>query len=317
MLRVLPAVFLCSLACVPAALAQAPHPPMGAAGAKAPVTDGTAFQKDLRARTAFLLEDAAVALDGVLGYAIGDLSDGDGFERLSTVPFPAASTIKLAVLYELVKRADERSLSLDDTIVLSRARAVPGGLLYELGTPTLSLRDYANAMIIESDNTATNVLIERLGMDAINARMRKLGLESLALRRYMIDIEAARKGLENVASPADLGRLLQVFHKAEGLSPDAQREALTILKKHKLTPIRRAVPADVAIASKTGGLEGVRAEAAIVYAKNRPFVVVVMTTFLEDEDAGDTAIERLARVAYGYYARLGAAAPQTGRQIYR
>lgn len=313
-------VMLIALLVAQPAWAQAPHPPMGGA-AKAevqkPSGDGSELARDLRTRTAFLLEDAAVSLDGVVGYAIGDLTNGDGFERMSNVPFPTASIIKLAILYELVKRADERALTLDDTIVLDRTRAVPGGLLYELGTPTLSLRDYANAMIIESDNTATNVLIERLGMDAITARMQQLGLGSIKLRRYMIDLDAAKKGLENVATPADLGRLLQIFHKADGLSPAAQAEALTILKKQKNTAIRKAVPAGVAIASKTGGLEGVRGEAAIVYAKNRPFVIVVLTTYLQDEDAGDKAIERLAQVAYGYFARLGAAAPETGRQLHR
>jgi beta-lactamase class A len=95
--------------------------------------------------------------------------------------------------------------------------------LYELGTPTLSLRDYANAMIIESDNTATNVLIERLGMVAITGRMEGLGLGSIRLRRYMIDIEAAKKGLENVATPADLAKLLRVFHNAVGLTPASAR----------------------------------------------------------------------------------------------
>jgi beta-lactamase class A len=314
------AVIVMMVAVAPPAWAQAPHPPMGGAAkaqAQKPAGDGSDLSRDLRARTAFLLEDAAVSLDGVVSYAIGDLTNGDGFERMSNVPFPTASIIKLAILYELVKRADEKSLTLDDTIVLDRKRAVPGGLLYELGTPTLSLRDYANAMIIESDNTATNVLIAHLGMDAITARMEKLGLVSIKLRRYMIDLDAAKQGRENVATAADIGRLLQMFHKADGLSPAAQTEALTILKKRKNTAVRNAVPAGVAIASKTGGLEGVRGEAAIVYAKNRPFVIVVLTTYLQDDDAGDKAIERLAQVAYGYFARLGAAAPETGRQLHR
>ena len=300
------------------AFAQAPHPPMGTArGPQRPAPDGADLQRDLRVKTAFYLEEAAVTLDGVLGYAIVDLTDGDAFEHMSTQPFPTASTIKLAILYELAKRAADGTVKLDETITLDRGRAVPGGLLYELGTPTLSLRDYANAMVIESDNTATNVLITRLGMDAINTRMAGLGLDSIKLRRHMIDIEAARKGLENVASPADLARLLAVFHRGEGLTPATQTEALTILKKGKNTAIRRGVPAGVEIASKPGSLEGVCADTAIVYAKNRPFVIVVMATYLRDENAGEKAIERIATVAHNYFARLGAAAPATGRLLYR
>jgi beta-lactamase class A len=311
-------VLVMSLTGVSLALAQGPDLAMRTDRAsQQPLGDGTGLQRDLRAKTALLLEQAAAALDGVLGYAIVDLKDGDTFERLSAQPFPTASTIKLAILYELVKRAGDGTVKLDETITLDRARAVPGGLLYELGTPTLSLGDYANAMIIESDNTATNVLITRLGMDAINARMAALGLGSIMLRRYMIDIDAAKRGLENVASPADLARLLAVFHRGEGLTPASQAEALTILKKSKNTAIRRGVPAGVEIADKPGALEGVAADTAIVYAKNRPFVLVVMATYLQDENAGEKAIERIATVAYNYFARLGAAAPGTGRQLYR
>jgi beta-lactamase class A len=300
------------------AFAQAPHPPMGTARApQKQASDGADLQRDLRVKTAYYLEEAAVTLDGVLGYAIVDLTDGDTFEHMSTQSFPTASTIKLAILYDLVKRAGDGTVKLDETITLDRARAVPGGLLYELGTPTLSLRDYANAMVIESDNTATNVLITRLGMDAINTRMAALGLDSIKLRRYMIDIDAAKKGLENVASPADLARLLAVFHKGEGLTPACQAEAISILKKSKDTPIRRGVPASIEIADKPGELEGVRADTAIVYAKNRPFVIVVMATYLQDESAGEKAIERIATVACNYFVRLGAAAPATGRQLYR
>lgn len=295
--------------------AQAPHPPMGAGARPGAGTDELA--RDLRVRTAFLLEDAAVSLDGVLGYAIADLGGTDSFTRLPDQAFPTASTIKLAILYELMKRADEGALRLDDTIVLDRARAVPGGLLYELGTPTLSLRDYANAMIIESDNTATNVLIDRLGMEAVNGRMAGLGLASIKLRRHMIDIEAARKGLENVATPADLGRLLQMFHKGDGLTPSSQGEALRILKKPKNSAIRRAVPGRIDVASKSGSLEGVRGDTAIVYAKNRPFVIVVMSTYVQDEDAAESAIERIAGIAYRYFERLGAADPKTGRLLNR
>jgi beta-lactamase class A len=287
------------------------------AWAQKPGAPGEEFLRDLRTKTASSLEVAAVTLDGVLGYAIVDLTSGDTFERMASVPFPTASTIKLAILYELVKRAFEGTLSLNDTIQLDRKRAVPGGLLYELGTPTLSLRDYANAMIIESDNTATNVLIERLGMEAITRRMETLGLASIKLRRYMIDIEAAKKGLENVATPADLAKLLQVFHTSVGLTAAGQGEALRILKKPSDSPIRRAVPAIVEIARKDGALEGVRADTAIVYVKNRPFVFVAMSTYLQDESAADRAIERLATVAYNYFARVGGAAPETGRQLYR
>ena len=184
------------------------------------------------------------------------------------------------------------------------------------GTPVLSLRDYATVMVVESDNTATNVLIAHLGMEAITVRMAQAGLANTRLRRYMIDLDAAKRGLENVSTPAELARLLEMFYKGTGLTPTSQAEALRILKKPKDSPIRRAVPAGIEVASKTGSLEGVRADTAIVYAKNRPFVFVALTTFLANEAAANKAIEDMAAVAFGYYARLGAAG-ETGRLLYR
>jgi beta-lactamase class A len=132
----------------------------------------------------------------------------------------------------------------------------------------------------------------------------------------MIDLGAAKRGLENVSTPAELARLLEMFHAGTGLTPASQAEALHILKKPKDSPIRRAVPSGIDVASKTGSLEGVRADTGIVYAKNRPFVFVGLTTLLGDEAGGDRAIEELARVAFSYFARLGAAS-ETGRLLYR
>lgn len=292
------------------------QPPQAGPAARAAQPAPAAAAAELRAQTQARLEKAAAGVDGVVGYCIIDLTSGDRFERSAGQVFPTASTIKLAILYELMARADEGALSLDDTLTLDRGRAVPGGILYELGTPVLSLRDYANVMVIESDNTATNVLIARLGMEAITARMAKAGLAATRLRRYMIDLAAAKRGLENVSTPADLARLLEMFHTGSGLTPARQQEALRILEKPKSSPIRSAVPPGVAVASKTGALEGVRADTAIVYAKNRPFVFVAMTTFLQDEDAGNSAIEEMARAAYNYFSRLGAGS-ELGRLLDR
>ena len=77
-------------------------------------------------------------------------------------------------------------------------------------------------MILQSDNTATNVLIDRVGMAAVNQRMAALGLTGTRLRRHMIDLDAARRGDENVATPADLARLVLAFHRGEGLSASSK-----------------------------------------------------------------------------------------------
>ncbi len=233
------------------------------------------------------LERIASSADGVIGYAIVDITSGDRFERLPVTAFPTASTIKLAVLYELFRQADERRIDLNEARPLDRSMAVPGGLLYELTTPSLSLRDLAVAMILQSDNTAANVLIDRLGMDAINARIASLGLQHTRLRRRMIDLAA----------------LLIAFHEGRGLTAESKKAALEILEKRKPSPISAGVPQDVAIASKDGDLEGVRADAGIVYVPGRPYVFVVMGTFLRETGEIQKPLEDLARVTYEYFSR--------------
>jgi beta-lactamase class A len=257
------------------------------------------------------------SLDGVVGYAALDLTSGEEIGRLEGEEFPTASTIKLAVLYELFRQADDGRIALDSATPLDRSQAVGGsGILRAMGTPALSLRDHAVLMMSLSDNTATNVLIDRVGMAAVNQRMAALGLKGTALRRYMIDLEAARRGAENVSTPADLATLVIALHRGEGLSPAAHRTALEILRKPKATPIRAGVPADVLVASKSGNLEGVAADAGVVDLPNRPYVFVAMATYLKasgDSDPG--SLEALARASYGYFSRR-ASVSGYGRQIF-
>jgi beta-lactamase class A len=270
---------------------------------------------DLRARLGERLNAIAGSLDGVMGYAIAGIESPERFERHANDVFPTASTIKLAILYELFRQADEGRVQLDAQQTLDRRAAVGGsGILNELTTPTLSIRDYATLMIVLSDNTATNVLIDVVGMKQVTARMQSLGLRNTRLRRKMIDLEAARRGDENVSTPAELAMLLQLLYRGEGLSSTSRDSLLAILRKSKSSPMRTAIPARVAVANKPGGLEGVAVDAGIVYLEGRPYVQAIMTTYLKDDAAGDAAIESASRAAFDYFSRM-AASSEYGRSI--
>src|SRR5580765_5317543 len=255
---------------------------------------------ELRAKFEKRVQEISSRVDGVVGYSIVDLTSGERIAHLDAATFPTASAIKLAIVYELFKQAEEKRIDLDEKLTLDRHQAVGGtGVLVEMGTPTLSFRDYAVLMVTLSDNTATNVLIDRLGMDRIAARMQGLGLGGTKLRRHMMDTAAARRGDENVSTPDELVRLLKAMN-------DGMPNAIELLKKPKENRLRKGLPEGVASADKSGELEGVRVDAGVVYAKNRPYVLCVMTTFLKDEAEGERAIEEISRVAYEYFSRLGA-----------
>lgn len=285
---------------------------------------------ELRSKFDRRIADIASHVDGVVGYAILDLTSGDRISYLDKEIFPTASTIKLAIVYELFKQAEEEKISLDEMMPLDRSKAVGGtGVLQQLGTPTLSIRDYATLMVMLSDNTATNVLIDKLGMQQITSRMQSLGLQTMKLRRHMMDTAAARRGDENVSSPSDIVRLLEIMYgpaKAGryigGVTTDiggvtignggatigeaAAADAIALLKKSKESRLRRGLPEGVETADKPGELDGVRVDAGVVFAKNRPYILCVMTAYLKSEAEGERAIEEISRASYEYFSRLGA-----------
>ena len=270
---------------------------------------------ELRQKLVASLEKTATELEGVMGYAIVDLTSGDRIERLPSAVFATASTIKLAILYELFKQADEGKLSLDTMRPLDRQQAVGGsGVLAELTAPAMPLRDYATLMVVLSDNTATNVLVDVVGMTNVTARMASLGLKDTKLRRKMIDQAASRRGDENVSTPSEIARLLEMLYRGEGLKKDSQEALLAILKKSKATPMRRGIPPGVAVANKPGTLEGVQVDAGIVYLQERPYVLSVMTAYLTQNAAGDAAIASASRAAFEYFNRL-AKSSEYGRAI--
>jgi beta-lactamase class A len=262
---------------------------------------------ELREKFAARLAAIAANVDGVVGYEIVDLTSNDRVSHLERETFPTASAIKLAIVYELYTQVSEGRIKLDETLVLDRGKAVGGsGVLVHMGTPTLSLRDYATLMVTLSDNTATNVLIDRLGMAEIAKRMQKLGLAGTKLRRHMMDGAAVRRGDENVSTPGELISLLK--------SLQSMPEAIALLKLPKENRLRRGLPAGVESADKSGELDGVRVDAGIVFLKNRPYAFSVMTTYLRNEDEGERAITEMSRAAYEYFERL-ATSGVAGRRI--
>lgn len=146
------------------------------------------LQASLRAQLEAQLNQVAEHLDGVLGFAIKDLSTGETFFRLPDTVFPQASSIKLAVLLELLRQAQEGKISLDEKHTVRRTEMTVGddeAILNKLGdgTVTMTLRDLAAFVLVLSDNSATNILIDRLGIENINAGLARLGLKETQLRR--------------------------------------------------------------------------------------------------------------------------------------
>ena len=191
------------------------------------------------------INDVDHGLDGVLGVAILDLKmAGSSFCTADEV-FPQASSIKIAVLAELYRQAQAGKLKLTDLYTVQASDLVPdsdimGGLTP--GVTRITLRDLATMMVAVSDNSATNVLIDRVGMENVNALMDSLGLSHTRLRRKMMDLKAAGEGRENISTPAEMMTLLEAIYRGKVLNPEMTEDFFKMLSTHKESFIPRDLP---------------------------------------------------------------------------
>ena len=257
-------------------------------------------------------------LDGVMGVAIEDLDSGQTFVLRADDVFPQASSIKIAVLAELYRQSQTGGQAhLTDLYTVQAADLVPdsdimGGLTP--GVTRITNRDLATMMVAVSDNSATNVLIDRVGMENVNKLMDSLGLSHTRLRRKMMDLKAAGEGRENISTPREMMTLLESIYRGKVLNKDMTEDFFKMLTTHKESFIPRDLPPDLKIANKPGELEGVRNDSGIVFAANRPYAICVMTTYLRNERSGEAAISRVSAVAYQMFDRLGRAS-EYGRVV--
>ena len=125
------------------------------------------------------------------------------------------------------------------------------------------------------------------------------------LRRKMMDVAAARRGDENVATPQEFSRLLEAIYKARVLGKEASAQLLKQLSTTKNSFIPRLLPPNIQVANKPGELDAVRNDVGIVLVPSRPFAIVVMTAYDRDERAAERAITEIAFEAYKYFEMRG------------
>jgi len=169
-------------------------------------------------------------------------------------------------------------------------------------------------MVAVSDNSATNVLIDRVGMENVNGLMDLLGLNHTRLRRKMMDVKAAMEGRENVSTPREMMKLLESLYRGKVLGPELTEDFFKVLSTHKASFIPRDLPDGLKIANKPGELEGVRNDSGVVFVERRPYVICLMSTYLRREHDGEEAISRISLEAYRMFDRL-ARASEYGRVV--
>jgi beta-lactamase class A len=256
------------------------------------------------------LASVADAFAGVGGIHVVDLTDGHHFDVNGDMVFPQASAIKVVILLELFRRAESEPEIRKKRIELTRANRTGGsGVLQVLtdGGSALSLEDHAIYMVLHSDNTSTNILIDELGMDAINRLAASLGAPGTKVQRRMIDPESSARGRENISTPREAALIMERIAKCDlPMGPAGCARVREILEISKSGPVRTPVPSSVPIAFKPGGITGVATVWALVGLPGRPYVLTVMTNYGGD---GGAVVEAASAAAYGYFTKLAGATP--------
>ena len=257
------------------------------------------------------LEQRIATHKGTVGLWVKDLKSGETLSIRGSEQFPSASVIKVPILVELFHQIQKGPLKLTDPIIMLASDQRPGsGVLQFLSTPhTLTVGDAALLMTILSDNSATNLIIDKIGIRNVNARMDSLGLPRTRLHAKVflgtsttIDTAATRRWGFGVTTPEEMGTLFEKLYLGTAASPESSKQMIDMLRRNfDYEEIPRLLPAGVSVAHKTGKLNESRHDCGIVYNKTRDYVLCVFTANNQDSS---WRVDTEARITIGELARM-------------
>jgi len=260
-----------------------------------------------------IIEQELAALGGRSACIVIQLNE-NGPEGLVAINpnmvFPAASLAKLPILVEVARQVELGLLSWERRYPVPKSARVHGsGVVADLSTdlqPTL--RDLAHLMIAISDNTAANMLLYLVGMEAVNSTMQQVGLTSTHLERRFMDFAARKAGRDNWTTPGDMALIFSYL--CSELLPGRESMLNMLLRQNDNTILSGYWGEDIPFAHKTGGLEGVLHDAGILYpplpsgiahTPRTPLILVVMTADQADEPLTRYTLARIGRIFYNGY----------------
>lgn len=232
----------------------------------------------------------------------------------SDVRLHAASTMKVPVLVELARRIDAGEFTWEAPLpVVNRFRSIAdtGHFAVDAGDDsdslpytwiggTASVAELARHMVVRSSNLATNILIERLGADRVNATAHQLGADSITVLRGVEDGAAFRAGMNNTLTARSLAKLLTAILTGQAASAAGTQRILALLAAQEFNNgIPGGVPAGTLVAHKTGWITGIAHDAAIVYpADAPPYVLVILTRGYATEPDAEAVMRRISGAVY-------------------
>lgn len=268
------------------------------------------------------LQEVIGAFKGHVTLAAKNLKTGETIEIGADEKVQTASVIKLPILIETFYQVKEKQVSLDSYVILDKENRVQGsGILQDLSDGLiLTLQDTATLMIVLSDNTATNLVIDSVGIDNVNARMRKLGARNTKLFKKVFlpapqtSEEQKKYGL-GVTTAGDMLHLLEMLSRGELVDRAGSDAMIAILKKQRdRDGIPRYLSFDdlgenaggVEVANKTGALDHVRNDVGLILTKHGTYAMAVFVGNSPDtrwtaDNAATLTIARLAKILFDHF----------------
>lgn len=287
-------------------LAAALHPAGASAQARTPA-DTAGLRRSI--------EQITRGYQGVVGVSVRNLATGESLSMRGEETFPTASLIKVAVLVALLDQVEKGSIRLDDPLTMIARDQVGGsGVLQHLHSGLgITVEDAARLMIIISDNTATNLLLDKVPMRAVWATMDSLGLphtrihSKTFLRSTSVAMDSSVKYGLGVTTPDETVRLFALLHEGRAVSPRMDSLALSILRGNEdWNKLVRWLPDGAAAAHKSGDVDQSRNDCGILYGPDAPVAVCVMTrenhdTSYATDNPANLLIARIGAEVYRFF----------------
>ncbi len=258
--------------------------------------------------------ESAIAKSGAeVSIAFQDLESIDSF-LINPVEMHAASLMKVPVMIEIFKQAEQGKFSLEEKIIVTnKFTSIVDGSLYSLTViedsdddiyqhigKEMALRELVHRMITVSSNLATNVLIEFVGVENIMGTLAELKIRKMKVLRGVEDIKAYERGLNNRTNASSMLLILFWIAKGKAVSQEACQEMIEILLQQKYrNKIPAGLPAGVKVANKAGSITRIDHDAAIIFPEGRkPYILVVLTRGIEKREDAEKLIAKLSRIVY-------------------
>lgn len=243
--------------------------------------------------------------DILVSVVVMDKSGEVRFGKNEKLRVPSASVIKIPILIELLQQIDEKRLRWKSKFKMTASDRVGGSgdLQYEAAGKRFTTEELAVKMIAVSDNVATNLLIDRLGMENINLGLGNWGFDQTRLNRKMMDFKAIQEGKQNYINAFEVSKMLWGILTKKILKDHSSRKALEILLKcEDVTTIPRKIPNTIPVAHKSGTLDYIRGDAGIIFSQE-PVIVSVFVQNFESQEQAEKIIGEIAELAYQAYGK--------------